>query len=517
MRKGAPSVNPRGRPSRVDQLVTTVRDGWQNVITGIGVAGRDKRITATPHAAVVSYRDAIELWEGDDIARAAIEVPVEDATRKGFDFVATSADGAATKEGQDAVETAWRQLDALGAIADAWMQARAFGGAGILLGVLDGQQDLTKPMGKVVALEHLTVFSAEELKPYYTYSDPRKPKFGQTKIYQCTPSIARGDETGAFPTASFDIHESRIVPFYGRRTTRHRQYQTNLGWGASILVNMHDVLRDFNLTWSSVSVLMQELSVSVWKFHDLAALLAAQGTDGAEAMKTRVQAMEYVRSVLKAQVIDAQEEWTRESLSLSGVEGILHQFMGRMSSAAGGIPVSKLFGTAPSGLNSSGDSDISQWDDRVVAYQDRIVIPALRRITRVMLQGRIPDDSGDIIKAPTFESWKIEARPLRQQTDKEKAETRKLVADTDAVYIDRNVVSSDEVALSRFGGDAYSMETVVDFEDRASLEAEIAKQEEADRVAAEQARALAEQGAAPAAEDLSANPADDDEESEEDE
>jgi hypothetical protein len=55
---------------------------------------------------------------------------------------------------------------------------------------------------------------------------------------------------------------------------------------------------------------------------------------------------------------------------------------------------------------------------------------------------------------------------LWQATDKEQAETRKLVAESDAIYINTSTLSPDEVAVSRFGGEQYSTETVIDASQR---------------------------------------------------
>ncbi len=64
-----------------------------------------------------------------------------------------------------------------------------------------------------------------------------------------------------------------------------------------------------------------------------------------------------------------------------------------------------------------------------------------------------------------IKNWSVKPRPLWQLTEKEKAETRKIQADTDAVYLDRQVLKSTEVRSSRFGGDTYSSETVLSAED----------------------------------------------------
>jgi len=54
--------------------------------------------------------------------------------------------------------------------------------------------------------------------------------------------------------------------------------------------------------------------------------------------------------------------------------------------------------------------------------------------------------------------------PLWSMSDKEQAELRKTVADTDVAYINAGVLLPEEVALSRFGSGTWSAETTVDLD-----------------------------------------------------
>ena len=53
-----------------------------------------------------------------------------------------------------------------------------------------------------------------------------------------------------------------------------------------------------------------------------------------------------------------------------------------------------------------------------------------------------------------------------EMTETEIVTNRKLQAETDAVYITNGVLTPDEVAISRFGGDNYSLDTKLFSEDR---------------------------------------------------
>ena len=64
------------------------------------------------------------------------------------------------------------------------------------------------------------------------------------------------------------------------------------------------------------------------------------------------------------------------------------------------------------------------------------------------------------------DNWSIQFTPLWQNTEEQEAVMRRTVAETDAIYIDRGVLDPTEVAVSRFGGDRWSMNTIIDEEAR---------------------------------------------------
>jgi hypothetical protein len=64
------------------------------------------------------------------------------------------------------------------------------------------------------------------------------------------------------------------------------------------------------------------------------------------------------------------------------------------------------------------------------------------------------------------EDWNLEFIPLWQNTEEQEANIRRTVAETDAIYIDRGVLDPTEVAVSRFGGTVWSMNTEIDLKDR---------------------------------------------------
>lgn len=466
MRKGAPSVNPSGKAKLDANPGLIHRDGWMNVITGANVAEYDKRLGGVPFCTDVPYADAQAIWRGDDVGKRAVEIPAEDMIRQGFDFVVDAKDDKKldTLEIQEKVEKVWKDLNVFPAFKEALMKRDAYGGAAILVGAKDSATDLTTPLGKVVReVSFLNVFDRSEIVPYYYYANPREANYGKPAVYLMTPQGTGQPEDGEIHQDVVLIHESRLLVFNGHLASNQLSSK-NDGWGDSIYVQMQEVLRDFNAAWNGTGVLVQEFGYETIKLQGLNALLCT--TDGEKNLITRLNAIALAKSTIRAKVVDKEDECERSADSLSGLPEILEAYMGRMSSAARGIPISKLFGIAPSGLNASGASDITQWDDRVKSMQVDGVIPNLEKLTRILL-GSLK------VKA---KEWTITARPLRQQTDDEKSATRKTVAETDVMYINAGVLSADEVAKSRFGGDIYSLDTVVDFDERERLEADMTEE-----------------------------------------
>jgi hypothetical protein len=125
-----------------------------------------------------------------------------------------------------------------------------------------------------------------------------------------------------------------------------------------------------------------------------------------------------------------------------------------------------MLGTSPAGMDATGASDIRFYYDRIASIQSLRVAPAIMRLCEILLacEGENPDKI----------NYSVKFKPLWQPTEKEIAEAHFTQAQADAIYLDRDVVSSEEMALSRFGGDQFSFETRIDFDARAAQSAVVA-------------------------------------------
>jgi hypothetical protein len=231
------------------------------------------------------------------------------------------------------------------------------------------------------------------------------------------------------------------------------------GWPDSILVRCMRVVANFQQAWQGVGIMLQDFSFATLKMKGLAELLtqSGPGTD----LTSRAAALEMARSIARVSIIDAEEEYKRETTNVTGLSDLLERFGERLAAAAQ-MPVSLLFGQAPGGLNTSSDIDIRWFYDQIAALQKRKLQPQLEYLTRLLFLAKAQSPTG----GAEPDCWKVNFPALWQQTDLEQAQVRKTQADADVAYINAGVLTPEEVATSRFGGPAWSADTHLDTEAR---------------------------------------------------
>jgi hypothetical protein len=128
------------------------------------------------------------------------------------------------------------------------------------------------------------------------------------------------------------------------------------------------------------------------------------------------------------------EEFFQFNTPLSTLDALQAQSQEQMAAPAK-IPLVKLLGITPSGLNASSDGEIRVFYDHVHAMQTALLydpIKVMLDIIQLSLFGQIYD-------GVTFEF-----KALYQQTPEEKATTQKLKAETGAVLIEGGIISTEE-------------------------------------------------------------------------
>jgi uncharacterized protein len=407
-------------------------DSWVNALTGLG-GMRDKLSHAQIIPGLRLQEGQLEaLYNDDAFAAKIVDKLPRDATRRGFTLEFEGLDKDQSAEVMRALIGRMEDMSALPKLREAWIWGRLYGGGGVFVGADDGL-DPAEPLneGNIRDIAFLNVLKRTQLQVRKRYEDVRDPLFGEPELYAVrrTSSMSTTEEVL--------IHRSRLIMFPGAMTARG--INSGDGWDDSVLQRAEESIRQSATAWQSTAHLVSDASQGVLKIANLVDLIAA----GSEAvLRTRMEMMDMARSVCRSILVDADREaFERVATSFAGLPEMLDRFMMR-DAAAAEMPVTLLYGRSPAGLNATGESDIRGWYDTVEDAQNDVLRPRLERMVRLFMLAKAGPTNG---KEP--DNWKLVFRPLWQPTDKERADTKKVKADTVATLVTAQIILAEEAAL----------------------------------------------------------------------
>lgn len=430
-------------------LTTAVHrvDGWASTITGLGTS-KDKMAGARMiRGARLNETELDNIYDEDDFAATIVEALPEDGMRQGWEPARRSSEDDEDEESarttKEQIATIKRRAVDLGVnarVMEGAVWGRLYGGAALFPVVEDGlPPSAPLDISKVTRVRSLISMSRYELAWYQLNDDPRSPNYGKPETWLFMPS------TGG---QSMVIHSSRLLRFEGANVSRRRRIEEQ-GWSLSVLQRVYEILRDAGINWKSVSYILNDASQPVFKVKNLIAMIAGGKR---EELQNRMEVVNMARSAARALLVDADgEDFEHRNGSLAGLDVLLDKTWVRVAAAAR-MPVTRLMGMSPGGLNATGESDVRGWYDSVQSYRGTDLQPPLETIVRLLAAE---------LRAGSPDEWTIEWPSLWQMTPNEEADHRAKIATTDAIYIDKNVVTAEEVCATRFGGGTYSDGTII--------------------------------------------------------
>ncbi|CUW48301.1 DUF1073 domain-containing protein [Novacetimonas hansenii] len=158
--------------------------------------------------------------------------------------------------------------------------------------------------------------------------------------------------------------------------------------GPSLTQMLRTYVHNFLRTRQSVSDLVSNFATKVLKTDMAGAMGDGDGTGPAQvdtdSLTGRVEAMNAYQSNHGTFVIDrTHEDFDIVATPLSGLSELQAQSQEFMASIPG-IPLVKLFGIQPAGLNASSDGEIRVFYDEITAFQEAHVAPVLDRMFRMV-------------------------------------------------------------------------------------------------------------------------------------
>ena len=438
------------RPARVSPAVladaaTTDRPAASSLAMATAIPTDAERYTvrerdAATHAMDYSLgaRDALTFvdstsWPGFPTLALLAQLPeyrtmhetlADEAVRTWGQVTCTSDDAAAAAK----LPKLMQALDRYGVralVRTAVIHDQAFGGAHVFPQLRAAADDLPcdAPLlmrPEFVAKDCLAGFAA--IEPYwvtpnaYNATDPTKPNFYQPESWYM---LAK------------QVHASRLFTVISRPVPDMLKAAYSFR-GVSLSQLAMAYVDNWLRTRQSVSDTVKQFSITYLK-ADLSQMLQPGGT---LSLMERAQLFNLYRDNRNLGLVDMnQEDLAQINTPLSGLDALQAQAQEQLA-AVSHIPLVKLLGITPAGLNANSDGEIRVWYDYVAGYQAHNLSPLMRRILELVQLSEF----GEIDPGLSWE-W----NPLYELTDLELADMRERNARTDLAYLEAGVISGEQV------------------------------------------------------------------------
>lgn len=353
----------------------------------------------------LSYQSRNRIWleaayRGSWVVGKTVDAPAEDMTRAGIEMSGIEPDDI------DVIERCFNELSLWDRICDTIKWSRLYGGC-IAVMLIEGQ-DLSTPLrpetvakgqfkGLLVLDRWMVMPSITDLVTDYG------PDIGLPKFYTALPvdiAIAGGK-----------IHYSRVLRMEGVDLPYYQRVAENR-WGLSVLEPMWDRLIAFDSASVGAGQLIYKAHLRTVKVKGLREIIAA----GGPALAGLQAQMDFIRGSQTNEgmtILDGEDEFEASQYSFAGLSDMLIQF-GQQLAGATGIPLTRLFGQSPVGMNSTGEGEQKQYHESIAQQQERRLRNPLHRMLGVISMSRLGK--------PLPDSFQFSFRSLRQMSEPEKAD-----------------------------------------------------------------------------------------------
>jgi phage-related protein (TIGR01555 family) len=232
--------------------------------------------------------------------------------------------------------------------------------------------------------------------------DINDPDFGLPKMYQITNEALH---------TTLRVHHSRLVRFSGRDLPNWER-QAEMYWGASEVEHVFDELKKRDNTSWNIANLVFIANLRVLQMAGMEEVLSVGTQKVKEDLYNTVQAQNWLMNNFGLYVLGPNDKFDTKQYTFSGLSDVYENFMMDVAGAAE-MPVTKLFGRSPAGLNATGESDMQNYYDSIEEKQEAQLRPVLEKLLPVMCvseYGLVPDDTD------------IKFNPVRRATDMEKSD-----------------------------------------------------------------------------------------------
>jgi uncharacterized protein len=444
-----------------------VFDSFRNFAAGIGYGTNNISTGGTyGYNPITLYRPLLEwMHRGQGLCGTIVDCVADDMTRAGVDIKGKMKPEDIEQVNESAVALGiWNSLN------ETIKWSRLYGGClGVIM--IDGQ-DLSTPfriesVGKgqfkgIMPLDRWMVTPDMEdvIKPTEYTSSAGLPKY--YKVIPTAPGLI-----------GMKIHHSRCIRLGGIKLP-YWQAITLQFWGESIFERIWDILLALNSSTQGIAQLMYKLHLRTYTVEGLRQLVSTGGP-GLAGLMAQVNFMRSTQSNEGMTLLDSKDKMENfQNNSISGASDVLIHFLEQISGAVQ-IPLVRLMGQSPAGLNATGESDLRTYYDEIARQQNSALKVPLTNVYRCIVRSlgmQWPDGTT------------IGFKPLWQLDATEKADVSTKTTDNVVKLTEAGIISN-QTALKeiRQSSEETGFGTNITDEDINNAEAEPAPLPQAEEVA----------------------------------
>ena len=421
-----PASKAKSITAQLSSKFSAAIDGFQNLVAKLGFGG-DPQFSQGTYARldITKRRDILESgYRTNWVIGQVVDCVADDMTRAGIQINSDDQ-----PDDERALLNEWQNLGIQAQLNRLAKWGRLYGGA-IAVIIIDGQLPIMPLNVNTVgrgAFSGLKVFDRWQLQPDWTQLVSSGPDAGLPMFYKVVYSadsfnIAGSSiqvDTSRLIMAGQSIHYSRIIRYTGIELPFYQSLNEWL-WGESVIERCYDRILVFDTATAGAASLVGKAHLRTIRVENLREILAAGGIMEENLVKM-FGYISLMQSSAGITLLDKNDEFQTDSYTFAGLPEALTQF-GQQLSGATGIPLTRLFGQAPKGLNATGENDIRNYYDMISAQQENRLRPGCHKLLEVIYKSKFGRLMPDTISFSFKSLW--------QTSDSEKMVNVKALADS---------------------------------------------------------------------------------------
>ena len=372
---------PRGAQPNTEAV--SVQDAFSNPLFRLGY-GSQSPLEATEYPLTRmtdNYALLNSLYRDNWVVQNVVGIIPDDMTKKWF-----APAGAVGPEHLKELERVQRVTALRERVNEGLRWGRLYGGAAGLI-MIRGQEGM---LGQPLELESIYPGTFQGL---YILDRWQGVVPGMELVFEGgEPVPAYYSITDARGNTVAKVHHSRLVRFTGRDLP-FLERVAELYWGESEVEALYnDVVKHDNVA-ANMAALTFRANVDTMEVQNLDQLFSVTSGEQQRRFWKVMQAQSVMKSNFGMQLVNRGDQIKNTQYTFTGLQEVYDSMCLDLSGASR-IPVTKLFGRSPAGMNATGESDLRNYYDYVDTLREAKLRPILEKLLPVLAMsawGAVPD------------------------------------------------------------------------------------------------------------------------------